>query len=288
MIFLVASILCSTIIGILFDQFERFEVDNFQAIVFNYLVCVVCATLTLGHSPATPQFWQEAWFPYAILLGGIFISIFTMVAITIQKFGITVGVIVQKMSIIVSVSFALLYYGESSSTLKIVGILLALLAIVLTNIRQSSEQKETLPFYLWLYPFLVFFGAGIGEIILQYVETRLTSGNGNLQFVGFLFGTAGSIGFLILMGKLLLRKTQFAWKNVVAGILLGIPNFGSIYFLMKALGFGWEGSVIFPVNNVGIIILSALLAVLFFNEKLNTWNIIGVGLATLSIIMIAL
>lgn len=288
MIYLLLSIISSTLIGLIFKGYEYYKIDNFQAIVFNYFICVICVTLTLGHSPATPDFWVEDWFPYALVLGAIFISAFNIIAITIQKFGVTIGAIMQKMSILISVTFAIFYYNESVTFFKIVGILLAIAAIILTNLPDRTKAKLDLPTHLWFFPAIVLITAGVGEIILQYVETNLTSGTGNLQFVGFLFGTAGLLGLVVLIGQLILGKTTIKIKNIIAGIALGIPNFGSIYFLMKSLGMGWEGSVVFPINNVAIIVLSAFVAVLFLKESLTKLNWLGVGLAALSILLITL
>ena len=83
----------------------------------------------------------------------------------------------------------------------------------------------------------------------------------------------------------MMRKTRVPrWKNILAGIALGIPNYGSIYFLIKALDMhNLESSVIFPVNNVGIVALSVVCARILFNENLSLKNIVGVILAIISI-----
>ena len=53
------------------------------------------------------------------------------------------------------------------------------------------------------------------------------------------------------------------------GILLGIPNFYSIYFLMMALNNEMSGSVFFPTLNCSVIALSSLLGIYLFKEKLR-------------------
>ena len=58
---------------------------------------------------------------------------------------------------------------------------------------------------------------------------------------------------------------------------------------MKALRSGlFESSGIFTVNNVSIVVLSTLLGILFFKERLLVKNWIGIGLAVVSIFLIAL
>ena len=73
------------------------------------------------------------------------------------------------------------------------------------------------------------------------------------------------------------------------GIALGIVNYGSIYFLLKALRVnGYESSSIFTIINVAIIALSTLMGLLIFKEKISKKNTIGIGLAIISIILITL
>jgi uncharacterized membrane protein len=49
-----------------------------------------------------------------------------------------------------------------------------------------------------------------------------------------------------------------------------------------------SSSVIFPVNNMGIVLLSALLAWIVFKEKLSPVNWTGIVLSVVAIIMIAI
>jgi uncharacterized membrane protein len=59
-----------------------------------------------------------------------------------------------------------------------------------------------------------------------------------------------------------------------------------MYFLVETLG-AFDATYIFPLNNIGIVALSTLLAFWFFKEKLNKQNMLGLGLAFLAIILIS-
>ena len=65
-------------------------------------------------------------------------------------------------------------------------------------------------------------------------------------------------------------------------------NFFSIYLLLLALQQGWGGSIVFPVNNVGILVVAAIFGLLIFREKLTSVKLAGFGLAILSIILITM
>ena len=100
MSFLFIAIVCSVLLGFIFKLFLRYEVDTFQAIVFNYFTCLACGWVHLGHFPVGGETYGMPWFPYAIFLGLVFISGFYTSALTVRYFGVTVSQVMQKMSIL--------------------------------------------------------------------------------------------------------------------------------------------------------------------------------------------
>jgi drug/metabolite transporter (DMT)-like permease len=54
-----------------------------------------------------------------------------------------------------------------------------------------------------------------------------------------------------------------------------------------ALGQGLGGAFVFPVINVGIILATTLVAVVFFSEKPGRLNWVGLGLALLALALIS-
>ena len=100
----------------------------------------------------------------------------------------------------------------------------------------------------------------------------------------FLF--AGLTGLIILIIRIIKGQTVIRTKNIIAGVCLGIPNFFSIYLLLLALQQGWEGSVVFPINNVGVLVLAAFFGIVLFKEKLNGFKLAGFILSLLAIFFI--
>ena len=106
----------------------------------------------------------------------------------------------------------------------------------------------------------------------------------------FLQIRADSNGEEILIGlNILFKNEKIAFKNVYWGILLGIPNYFSMLFLVKTLSyFPTASATIFPINNIGIVAVSTMVSVWFFKEKLNSKNIIGLLLSLTAIALIAI
>lgn len=290
MIYLVLSVCCSVLLGFIFKLFQRFGIDSFQAIIFNYFTCVACGWTQLGHFPAASTDFKSPWMPYALTLGLVFISGFNGAALTVRYFGVTVSQIMQKMSILMTVPFAILAYGESSGPEKIAGFVLALLSIVLVNLpsgKEGAENTRKTSSLLWI-PLLTWLLSGVIEVLFIRVQKERLTEVGDPAFISTVFGTAGLVGSLIAITGWASGRISFSWRNVAGGIILGIPNYGSMLFLLMALGSGLEGSFIFPVINVGIILTTTIGAVSLFHEHLSKINWIGIMLALAAILLISL
>ena len=220
------------------------------------------------------------------MLGFLFIAVFNLAAITTQKSGLSVVAVATKMSVAIPVLCGIFLYNESTGILKIIGILLALAAVYLTSIKKKEGiaiKSKNL-----IFPLLVFLGSGIIDTSLKYLESSYVSETDVGLFSSTIFATAGLIGSIILIGQAFMGKLKISLKNILGGIALGIPNYFSIYFLVLALRTkGFDSSTIFTMNHVAIVTISTLVGILLFREKLITKNWIGLGLAILSIILVA-
>jgi len=308
MLYLLLTVACSVLLGFIFKLFARFGVDGFQAIVFNYATCFCCGWLHLGYFPVQAENFGTSWMPYALVLGLIFVSGFNLAALTVRYFGVTIGQIMQKMSILMTVPFAILAYQESAGWIKIIGIVFALISIVLVNWPSTPELRsgaktspelrsgaktsperssgEHTPKNLLWIPFATWILAGLLEVLLVRVQNEGLTDMSDPTFIITIFGTAGVLGLLLATVGWATGRLQFSWKNVAAGIILGIPNYGSMLFMLFALDSGLEGSFVFPVANVSIIVVTTIGAVTLFREQLSRLNWVGVALAVTAIALI--
>ena len=287
MIYLLLSILSSTVIFIVFRLYKKYGVNTLQAIIVNYFIA--CTVGFFGYIESIDDLVRipsESWFTGIIILGALFITVFNLAAITTQRSGLSVVSVATKMSVAIPVFCGIFIYNESLGFLKITGIILALAAVYLSSIKTKkgiSIKRENL-----IFPLLVFIGSGIIDTTINYLENFYVSENDVGLFSSSIFGVAGIIGSLILIGQAFLGKLKITWRNIAGGIALGIPNYFSIYFLVMALRSpGFENSVIFTLNHVGIVLASTILGIVLFKEVLIKKNWIGIALAVLSIILVA-
>ncbi len=286
MIYLLLSVLSSSIIFVVFKLFQKFGVNTLQAIVVNYFIACLVGFFGFIQETDLSLVPGKLWFPGTLILGGLFIVVFNLAAITTQRSGLSVVAVATKMSVVIPVAFGIILYNESTGLLKLAGIILALVAVYLSSVKSREGiaiKKENL-----IFPLLVFLGSGIIDTMIKYLEVTYVSVDDVALFSTTIFAIAGIIGTGILVVQGFLGKLRITGKNLLGGIVLGIPNYFSIYFLVLALrSEGFESSTVFTINNVAIVLLSTLLGILLFKERLIRKNWIGIILAIISIILVA-
>ncbi len=287
MINLILSILFTTSLGVILKLFERNKLDVFQAIVFNYLSCVVTGILVQHSVPDYFAYSGEGWFRYAVILGCSFIFFFNVMGYIVKKMGITVMFVANKLSLVIPVGAAFFIFNEEVTALKIAGICIALLAVLFTSIK-SDESKHSFSGQQLFWPILLFVGSGMNDTLVKYAQAFHLRDIDNAPFNITIFSAASVAGAIIFSVMLIQKKSKLNFKSIVGGLLLGVPNYFSMHFLIKALSIpDYGSSIIFPLNNIGIVIASSLIAFILFHEKLSKLNIAGIALAVLAIVIIA-
>jgi drug/metabolite transporter (DMT)-like permease len=268
LIYLVLSILFSTGLIVIFKYFGIFKIDVLKAICVNYIVACSMGLLFAERKIPITEIYLEPWFGSALILGALFVSIFFVMAMTAQNNGVSVTSIAGKMSVVVPILFGIILYNESVTFLKI----------------ERSGKKGSL-----LFPILLFLGSGMIDTLLKYIQVNYVADEDVPLFSAGLFGIAAIFGFTILAIRTIKKREVFGFKNILAGIILGVPNYFSIFFIIKALqNKNFESSTLFTINNVAIVIVSTLVGLLLFKEKFSLKNKIGVVLAILGIVLVTI
>lgn len=290
MLFLILSIFLNAYLGIAFVIFKRFHIDLFQAIVFNYLTCVITGSLVLGEFPIHATTLAEPWFKWAILMGALFISVFNLIAFSSIKAGVTITQTANKLSLVIPFIFSWMYFQESVGMLKIAGIVLAMLAVVFVSFRKQNNDASAWQMKDLGLPFILFLSSGIIDTLTAFVQQSYlqTDAQSNAYLIsGFL--VAATLGSVVLLIQYLQGKRQFQVKHLLAGIILGIPNYFSIYCLVKALQWpGMSSSAVIPINNIGVLFVVSLVGIFIFKEKLIPMNYWGLFVSLLAILLIIL
>ena len=291
MLFLILSFICSATLILLFKVFERNGVPIFQAIVFNYCTAATCGFIFLpDHQTVTSgAFLSQGWFPLAMVLGAMFIAVFNLTSLTTVNFGVSTASVASKLGLVFPVLLAFGLYGETFNAIKLAGILLAFVAVVLSSIKDKPAAHTAAGTALKLLPYAVFFGNGACDSVTQFANKHFLMHEGIAEFAMFIFVSAGTLGIIILLFMLATGRATLHVKSLIGGIALGIPNYLSFLFLLKALAtLNWGSSVIFPVSNLGTVAVATLISFVLFKERISKINLTGLAFAAAAIILIVL
>lgn len=289
MIYLILTTIMNIGIFLSFRSYSRPGIKTFNAVVINYLVCVLTGMIFYGRNLLeNVSMLSESWIVFPVSLGAVFVLTFFMIAITTQKYNVAVAAISSKMSLLIPVIFSIYVFklmDTKFDILNFIGLLFGVVSIVLCSVRSTKMGQEAWPRkYLLIIPTLVFFASGLIDTSLNYMNAFLITSDQEPVLIVIIFASAFIAGLFILV----FRKEKISKKDLIGGIYLGIPNYFSLYFLLLTLSeFNNNGAVVYPILNVGIIVTSSMASYLIFKEKLIKPNIIGMILAIFAILLIS-
>lgn len=284
MIAITGTIVCSALILVIFRVFEKLHIHTFHAIIANYFTAFLCGFLVHSNHISKETFSHLEWLPYVSFSALLFISLFLIMAKSSQKNGIGATAVAVKMSMAVSVLGMVLLYNEPVSIFKIGGMAFALAGVYFIAAPDKNRQNRNSTYML----IILFLGSGLLDLNLNYAQNHALDHITSSLFTAFGFGAAGTIGlFVYLVQKIRHRADPIASKSIAAGVLLGIPNYYSIYFLLESYNTSqWNDSSILAIVNVSIVLVSVLIGFIAFKEPSNTKKLFGIIASIVAILML--
>lgn len=284
MIYLLLSILSSSVIFITFKVTERFKTNLIKLITVNYLVAAILGFSFNRHPFSILSALTSDWLPYAVLIGFSFILMFFLIGYSTRLSGVAVTTIAGKLSMVIPILFSILYFSEKTTVLKISGLVLATIAVLLTSYRPVDKAKNL---KLILLPLAIFLGSGITDSIVKYAQSYHVPNSMSLLFPAVVFLTALIIGLIFILIKPKSISKNISIAELIGGSILGIANFGSLYFFILALNNSkLDSSIVFGLNNICIVLFSILIGFVVFKEKFSRVNFAGVLMAVIAILIL--
>ncbi|CAN1563161.1 RhaT Permeases of the drug/metabolite transporter (DMT) superfamily [Spirosomataceae bacterium] len=291
MLNLALSILFSVLLLVNFRIFPKFNISTFQAIAFNYPVCFLTGMFLMPEGQRFSLDFSQNWTLYSLALGVGFIITFILSGLATQKIGMTITSMANNVSLVIPVLFSLLVFGSGGKAfdwINYLGLLLAVVSVAIATFKSGSSRKTN----FWLQGGLalaVFLMYGITNTAINYLNINYIADASKVVPVTLVMVLGAAVsGLVLLIFKVFNRSEKVEIKNIVAAVTLGVPNFLSFYFLILTLGyFGNSGAFVYPIYNMGVILVSAFVAILFFKEKVSKLNKLGLLLAVIAILMIS-
>jgi drug/metabolite transporter (DMT)-like permease len=267
---IIASLLTAALFAF-FRAFAVFKVPLLPAIVVNYLVAFL-----FGLAFSRP--WEVSdlsmiWVP-ALLQGAVFIGLFHLMGRASQRIGIAPTTVASKMSLALTVLITVILFHERPSAITWTGIALAVIGVVLSSWGGGMRDGRS----WWFIPVL-FLANAFSDVLLNISQRISITPITEASFAAFIFGAAALFGLCWLA----FRKDRVALADPrvwIGGGLLGCVNYGSVYFMVRALSSsGLPGSSVFPLVNVGVILFGSAASIILFKERLRPLHWAGIVLS---------
>ncbi len=247
----------------------------------NYLVAGSLAVL-LSESELSALFTNETlpMLLFGIMVGVLYITNLIIMGRSMIENGIGLTVSIMRISLVLPVMFAVVFFDEIISIQRAIGLLVAFGALGLLFRSDGRERNQKAIIYL----IAIFFIAGLGDISLKFFESVQTPVIDEWLFMGIIFGTCGIISLVYILHS---PKRMPTGSESMSGLLIGVPNLLASVFVLIALD-QLPASVAFPSVNLIVIVLGTVWGAIYWKDALTKRNYIIIGLAVVAITLLTL
>lgn len=278
MLYLVLSIICSVVVGVIFKITRKYNTNPIQIVAFNYIFALLLCYLTFN--PDISEIHATAPWNIYLAIGILLPVVFLFLISSIKHMGIVKTDAAQRLSLFIPILAAWFIFKEEFNSYKLIGLLIGFVALLFILRKNTGNNQNK-----WIYPTVVLLGFGVIDILFKQVALYTKLPYTTSLFV--IFDISLAISLLVVIYYSIFKKVKLELKNILFGGLVGLFNFGNILFYLKAhKAFSQNPSTVFAGMNLGVIILGSLIGLFFFKEKLSKINFVGIFLALIAIIFI--
>ena len=276
MVYLLLSISCIALISINIRLSRDRVSGNVSMLTMNYLMCLVLSILYTGVDNLLPASTQlPRTIGMGVIHGMLYLGSFVLLQINVKRNGVILPAIFMKLGLLVPMVLSVVLFGEMPSIRQAVGFAIAIAAIILIN--QESGSRAT-KFKAGLILLLLGGGSAdaMSKVFEVYGDTTLSA-----QFLLYTF----IVAFLLCAGLMFWKKEHLGRTEVLFGLVIGIPNYFSAKFLLRAME-DVAAVIAYPTYSVGTIFVVSLVGVLAFRERLSRRQWFAIGIILIALILL--
>ena len=289
MLYLVLAALSSAVLTLVLRLFRDPKGNRYGLILGNYLTCMMIAFLQLPEKGQLLRISTSTWL-MSLIGGFLFVAGLVLMQSSVARNGATLTSAFSKLGLIVPLLLSFVFFQEVPTWLQLLGLGLALGAILLIYEKNGEEaespaaaDQSSKQLGLLLITLLA---VGSSESMAK-IFARLGNQAENSCYFFYLFLTAACLTFLLSRLEKKKNGKPLRPRELAAGILAGIPNYFSSYFLLKAL-LSLPAALVYPVFSVGSLLLVMAAGVLLFREKLGRRQLWGLLLILGALVLLNL
>jgi multidrug transporter EmrE-like cation transporter len=320
--FLLAAIACSSSIAIIFRISEGADRDRYVVTTANYVAATLISLILLAVGDGLPAGfnlaagWSDAtgaltsggrattldgaivWgLLVGLAAGPLFFGAFIAYQLSVRRNGVGTAGAMAKLGILVPMVLALIIWRESLPDLQLIGLLLAAAAVLAVNLPIGRRAPTGGGAATILRPALLalLLLAGLAEFSNKVFE-RYGPVGADVEWAFLLptFAVAGLLSAIVTLRRLRRSGRNHAHGpakirpgDAALGLLLGVPNVFSSYFLIQALEQpGAPAAAIYPTFGAGTVALVTLVGITVFRERPAARDQLGILLTIAAVILI--
>ena len=278
--FLLLTVICSTSIALILKYSDTKKGEPIVFLAGNYLVATVTAFIFLIFNET--RIFSFHTLIFGSTLGLLFVLSFFAYAKAISFAGTGLATTSSRLSVIIPILLSIIIFDEQPKVIHVVGFVFTLMTFILFYLSVKGNHKEGEGIFKYLFLLAVFVGIGINDFAMKLFKGWKTESE-EPYFVLFIFASALIYSIIYII----LKKIKINRRTATWGLVLGIPNVFSTIFLLAALAI-LPAILVYPFMNVGIIILTTILAFIIWKEKLNRWGIFALVSGSIAILLLSL
>ena len=278
--FLLLTVICSTSIALILKYSDTRKGEPIVLLAGNYLVASIIALVILFYTEL--KIFSVETLLFGSGLGLLFVVSFFIYAKAISYAGTGLATTSSRLSVIIPITFSIILFNEEPKINHLIGFLFTLITFIFFYFSVKGNHKEGDGIVKYLFLLAVFVGIGINDFAMKVFKSWRPSGE-EPYFVLFIFSSA----FIYASFYILIKKIKIEKHTLIGGLVLGVPNVFSTIFLLAALAI-LPAILVYPLMNVGIIILTTFLAFLIWKEKLNRNGVLALISGLIAILLLSL
>jgi len=292
MIALLLAVACTVSLFLFMRWFPRVGVNPLHAVLVSYVSCVLTGIALL---PDSGQLRAVDWLGLPALLtlalGAVFVAFFLLIGRTTLEVGVTAASLATNLALVVPVLFGLFVFRNAAkefTPLNHLGLFLAVLAVALASVQKPEPGRGAVAKGALLLPLVLFAVAGANSTLINFMSMTFYKPDQSALFTAIACLGAILVSMAVLAWRVAFAGDTISWRSVAGGLVLGVPNALSLYFLLAALqSFGNSGAFVFPLFNILNMLAAAATARLLFGETLLPLNRLGLALAVVAVALIS-
>ena len=283
MLYLLLAISCTVVISILVKINEKRGVNTVVVLASNY----ISASL-LG--------WALAFFigfdgvgMSTILLGAggglLWPGTFLLIMWSIRGYGLALTGSISRLSLSVPVVIALVFLGERLTLPTALGLAATFAAFFFLSPARRTDLGRLNAVSIWFFPLLVV-SLGTADFWVNLFN-KVGAPEQKFLFITLIF----TFSALFCWTAVALRRERLDGDAIRRGLLLGVLNYFSTFFLLETLRtplFADNSAVAYSLYSIAGVALLFAAGAIFWRERVTRLNVAGLALVIAAVILLNL